>query len=202
MNLTETFNKKGKRLNDTLIQRMDRVYGPDESMKVEVREDTGRIKLLAGETVVIGAGDVLQLACLISHNTFFRIGDPATEQGNSLYPTSTKEDPNSHDTIQLPNSLSDDPAMLICEELKPSSSIKVPLICRGEMAGHHTILWLFVFKIVGSKEFVGFRYILQLNVFPSLNLKPIIRPSLTKEGFYILILEVKFSKLFSTSRCC
>ncbi|EGG09491.1 uncharacterized protein MELLADRAFT_104217 [Melampsora larici-populina 98AG31] len=213
MNLTQPLAKKGKRLNETLIQRMNELYEPDKSMKLEIKEDFGRIKvlsddlipieLLAGETIVsefeiknVGLGNVLRLACLISHDTFFRIGDPTTEQENFVYSTSPKDDLNLCNAIRLPNSISEDPPMPICDQLKPSESIKVPLICRGEMVGHHKTLWLFVFKIVGSEEFIGFRYVQRLNVLPSLNLKPIIRPSMIKEGFYVLTLEVNLLNCF------
>lgn len=47
--------------------------------------------------------------------------------------------PNTPTTIKLSNSA-----------LQPGKSIKVPLLCRGDAVGHHTLRWLFTFHGVVS----------------------------------------------------
>ncbi|KAG0147992.1 hypothetical protein CROQUDRAFT_41937 [Cronartium quercuum f. sp. fusiforme G11] len=204
--VSQKLKKKGRRLQNTLAERLGRVYGRDESMDVEVRPDGARVELegtslmpvelFAGESVMrqltiknVGSLGLRRLACVVSHHTFFRIGS-ASEGVSSIYSSRPSESEVTQTKIELPNELVNNPPVSICDVLGPSDSITVPVVCRGEVVGQHTTFWLFVFQVVESGEWCSFRHIQLLEVMPSLQLKPIIRQSIVMNGLYTLTLEV------------
>ncbi|MBW0563906.1 hypothetical protein O181_103621, partial [Austropuccinia psidii MF-1] len=204
----QSLKKKGKRLQNTLSERLSRVYSFDRSMQVYVRTEIPILEIMgfenfdkeiyAGKSVFreikiqnVGKVKMKNLQCVISHDSFFRICTPAEladQKRPTLYQTNcTPEDPL---IIETSNHLVNDSPALLATELEIDGRTRSLVLCRGEKVGQHNIYWLFTFQLATTGEFLTFRHVQHLLVVPSLEVRPFIRPSVTKNAFYLLIVEI------------
>lgn len=164
---TEMLIGRPKRLNSTREQLTQATYAPDTSLVVTVRSPIPLLAvsfaalpstLYAGEVrsaeiVVTNMGQVplAHLRGLCSHPSFalWRSDDqedvyaPAPAAGDA---SPTSRIPN-HLTPNTPFSIPlgspEDPAATV---LAPGASVSIPILCRADVQGHHTLCWLFVFQ--------------------------------------------------------
>ncbi|ORY80223.1 ER-golgi trafficking TRAPP I complex 85 kDa subunit-domain-containing protein [Leucosporidium creatinivorum] len=74
--------------------------------------------------------------------------------------------------------------------LQPGESIQVPILLRGDSVGAHTLRWFFTFHGVDDSELLTSRAAFKLQVLPSLDLKPSVRPSSSTTTPHVLSLEI------------
>ncbi|KAA1076176.1 hypothetical protein PGT21_035449 [Puccinia graminis f. sp. tritici] len=205
---SQKLKKKGKRLQATLIQRLGRVYTNDQSMQVRVRDEIPILEIVGSENLptTIYDGESLisrisirnsgqvglkDLRSVISHTSFFRFcsDSQSTTETSVLYEKSS-DDSSEQMILETPNHLLPESPALLAQDLKEGETIEASIVCRGEGVGQHTTCWVFVFRHATSGEILSFRHVQYLTVLPSLSIKPVIRPSLTPDPFYLLTLEL------------
>ncbi|KAI7956542.1 hypothetical protein MJO28_003637 [Puccinia striiformis f. sp. tritici] len=203
--------KKGKRLQSTLKERLGRIYTNDQSMQVRVREEVPILEILSPEnlpsTIYDGQSFISRISirnsgqvglkglkAVISHTSLFRFcsDSETTNETSLLYETSDESSSSSSNQIiiETPDHILPESPVLLAEDLKNDEHVEVSIVCRGEEVGRHATCWFFVFQHATSGEILKFRHVHHLTVLPSLTIKPLIRPSLTPDSFYLLTLQI------------
>ncbi|KAI8335602.1 ER-golgi trafficking TRAPP I complex 85 kDa subunit-domain-containing protein [Blakeslea trispora] len=209
------FNKKGKRLNRTKEEMMSVTYAPDRSLDILVTSPMPLLDLAfhhVPETIL--SGEVIQTVLEInnkgnkgmtalhlksSHPSFICVGHPE-EMDKDVY--GTLDEP---EHLQLENALFD--ASLISIPLpskdtetnpygviEPGSTTLVPLWIRGDRIGKHTFKLVFSYQSEEDNVMIAhrtLRYIVRIQVLPSLKINAFTRPSATAVNEYILGVEIE-----------
>ncbi|TPX31316.1 hypothetical protein SmJEL517_g05349 [Synchytrium microbalum] len=181
------FDKRGKRLNDTLPQRTSQVYGAESSLKLLVTAPMPLIDvafhswpskggsadpdggLLLGEVVQTvmeitnkGNRGLVDLRIKISHPTFLFVG--SSEQIDlPVYAPSINESK----MINVSNALTDPSVVSVNLPitdsvtgemiLGPNSTTLIPVWLRGESVGRHHMKFLFSYRSEDKNDKIGFR---------------------------------------------
>ncbi|KAL8283651.1 hypothetical protein RQP46_005446 [Phenoliferia psychrophenolica] len=207
---TETLVGRPKRLNATREQLTLATYAPDASLVVTVRSPIPLLAvsfddlpdtLYAGEVrfaslVVTNTGQVplSGLRGLCSHPSFalFRQDDQP-----SVYATS--EGVPAPEGTRIPNHLAPNTPFVIPlgsgSSLAPGASVSIPILCRADVQGLHTLCWLFVFQGEDASEHLTSRASHQLEVLASLSIRPFIRPGTSRKSPYTIGVEVTNSSV-------
>ncbi|KAI0830719.1 ER-golgi trafficking TRAPP I complex 85 kDa subunit-domain-containing protein [Trametes gibbosa] len=207
----ESLAVRGRRLNDTPIQRQDKVYAPDVLMTVEVEEaeqrlhahfvDDSHLNLAQGEYkhqrvwltnsgtrpirdiwVIGGEQDELWFdACNVDNTT-----DPSS---SSSAKTEVLHSSNSL-APRKPYRISLD-AIHSAPQLAPGEEMQLPFILHAAHHGEKDLSLLFVFRETEGSEFHSTRVTRRYEVKPILKVTTSARPSASANETYIINVEIE-----------
>ncbi|TPX46164.1 hypothetical protein SeMB42_g03809 [Synchytrium endobioticum] len=209
------FDKRGRRLNDSLLQRTSQIYAPDNSLKLAVTAPMPLVdvvfhsfppELLLGEVVKVimevtnkGNRGLIDLKVKMSHPSFMYIGNN-DQMELSAYPSCTDE----IGWITVPNALLNPSAVSVQlpttnaatgeNVLGPNSTTLIPIWLRGEHVGRHTFRFLFSYRSEDSNDKIGVRtsrLSMTADVIPSLRLDAFTRPSPRSLNDFVVGVEIE-----------
>lgn len=174
---TESLIKKPKRLNATRDQLVTPTYAEDTSLSVIIRSpipilsislDELPDNLYAGEArmtsiTLTNTGQValIDLKAICSHPSFILFQQHSSSSSSSSTLYNKQSVSNASSTISSPNYLIPNTPFQIPLESSTSSnlssleagaSVKVPILCRGDAGGNHSVKFLFTFLAVVSSR--------------------------------------------------
>ncbi|KAI8068329.1 ER-golgi trafficking TRAPP I complex 85 kDa subunit-domain-containing protein [Gongronella butleri] len=213
------FEKQGKRLNDTLAQRVTPTWAEDHTLDILVTLPMPLLDLqfhnvpdtmLSGQVVQAvmeinnkGNRGLTSLCLKTSHPNFCAVGHPQHMDAPVYEPDATATDRITCHTRSSPNQLMDPSVMLIPlpsdndqhQPVVPSGQTTlVPLWLRGDRIGSFTLQLLFSYQSEEENSAIAYRtlrYTLPLQVQPSLKINAFTRPSLATTDEYLLGIEIE-----------
>ncbi|KAL7285211.1 hypothetical protein ACG7TL_000304 [Trametes sanguinea] len=204
----ESLAVRGRRLNDTPVQRQGKVYAPDVLIKVEVEEagqrlhahfvDDRHLVLAQGEykhqllwLTNSGTRPISELWVLAGEEDELWIDGTESQEASSSSPPKTE-------VLQSSNSLAPrSPYRISLEaihsapQLAPGEAIQLPFILHAAHHGEQDLCMLFVFRENEGAQFHCARVTRRYEVKPILNVSASARPSASPDQMYILNLEVE-----------
>ncbi|KAJ3129473.1 Trafficking protein particle complex 8 [Nowakowskiella sp. JEL0407] len=215
--IIQPFVVKGKRLNDTIEARMDKMYKLDERLKLSVLQPMPVLDLeIHGvqETMISGQTEKLMLeinnkgnkglknlVVKISHPNFFAFGVSDGPDVDSYSPTSVSMNEkftsknllfnSSIVNIQLPNPEGESDGEGI---LGSGKTTLVPVWIRADKIGKYTFKFLFGYQSEDKNDKTSYRTFqltISTQIIPSLRINAFTRPSTKTLGEFILGVEVE-----------
>ncbi|KAI8835627.1 ER-golgi trafficking TRAPP I complex 85 kDa subunit-domain-containing protein [Chytriomyces cf. hyalinus JEL632] len=219
--ITISFNKRGRRLNDTQKQRSeDPVYAADNTLKLTVTAPmpvldvlfhsfpdvllSGQVERTVLEVNNKGNRGLKNLKMKLSHVSFFGVGD-AEQIDYPSYSSKPIPEMASQEILHITNKISDasivDISLLGEHEtsngegvLVSGSTTIIPVWVRGDKIGKHTFRFLFGYQSEDPNDKIGYRklqYSVFCQVYPSLKINAFTRPSTNVLSEFILGIEVE-----------
>ncbi|KAI0639808.1 ER-golgi trafficking TRAPP I complex 85 kDa subunit-domain-containing protein [Trametes polyzona] len=206
---TESLAVRGRRLNDTPLQRQGKVYAPDVLIKIEVEEagqrlhahfvDDRHLTLAQGEykhqrvwLTNSGTRPIKELWVLAGED------DELCFDASSGDSTASSSSPPKTEVVQSSNSLAPrQPYPISLEaihsapELSPGEEVQLPFILHAAHHGEKDLCLLFVFREAEGTAFHSARVTRRYEVKPIMQVSTSARPSASGEQMYIVNVEVE-----------
>ncbi|KAI0361180.1 hypothetical protein OH77DRAFT_1417397 [Trametes cingulata] len=208
--VTESLAVRGRRLNDTPVQRQGKVYAPDVMIRVEVEEagqrlhahfvDDRHLVLAQGEykhqrvwLTNSGTRPISELWVLAGEEDELWIDGSAAD-----VPEASSSSPPKHELLQTSNSLAPrQPYRVSLEaihsapQLAPGEEVQLPFILHAAHHGEQDLSLLIVFRERGDAPFHSTRVTRRYEVRPILKATTSARPSASLDQTYIVNVEVE-----------
>ncbi|KAI5480856.1 (transport protein particle) complex protein Trs85 [Pseudohyphozyma bogoriensis] len=150
----------------------------------------GEVKLVNITVVNAGEVDLVDLRSLCSHPSFALFLPPSPAVDVVYAPSQKRNDA----PIKIPNQLVPNTPFSISlgpsNTLAPGASVTIPFLLRGDAQGSHTLKWLFGFRGSADPELLISRSSHKLEVLPSLDIRPLIRPGHSLATPFLIGLEI------------
>ncbi|TBU62053.1 ER-golgi trafficking TRAPP I complex 85 kDa subunit-domain-containing protein [Dichomitus squalens] len=209
LSATDSLAVRGRRLNDTPIQRQGKVYAPDVLIKVEVEEAGQRLHahFVDGRHLVLAQGEYKHQRIWLTNS--------GTRPVSELWLLAGEEDelwidleddnadpssstPPKFETLQSPNSLAPRrPYRIPIErlhsspQLAPGDEMQLPFILHAAHHGEQDLCILFVFRESNSAPFHCTRVTRRYEVRPILKVTTSMRPSGSSDHMYTIGVEIE-----------
>ncbi|KAH9944035.1 ER-golgi trafficking TRAPP I complex 85 kDa subunit-domain-containing protein [Epithele typhae] len=203
---TESLAVRGRRLNDTPIQRQGKVYAPDTLIKVEVEEAGQRLyaHFVDDRHLVLAQGEYKRQSVWLTNSGTRPIRDLWVLAGeDDAVWIETNNEPSSStapkvEMFQTTNSLAPrTPFRIPLEtvhtgpELAPGEEVQLPFVLHAAHHGEHDLSMLFVFRESKDAMFHCARVVRQYEVRPIIQITTSVRPSASLDQSYIVGVEVE-----------
>ncbi|KAI0652274.1 ER-golgi trafficking TRAPP I complex 85 kDa subunit-domain-containing protein [Trametes meyenii] len=207
---TESLAVRGRRLNDTPMQRQGKVYAPDVLTKVEVEEAGQRLHahFVDDRHLVLAQGEYKHQRVWLTNSGTRPISELwvlAGEEdelwvdvvsGDSTEASSSS--PSKFEVLRSTNSLAPRKPYRIsldvihtAPQLAPGEEVQLPLILHAAHHGEQDLCVLFVFRESGDAPFHCTRVTRRYEVKPILKVNTSARPSASLDQTYVLNVEVE-----------
>lgn len=198
---TESLVRKPTRLSDTRDQLKTATYVADVSLAVTIQPPVPILNVsLEQLPAQLGAGEMRRVALRVTNCGqvgLTRLRAVCGEPSVALFLTEGEEvgsvSAEGRERVTVSNSLSAGGSTVLPlggDVLAPGASVEVPLLLRGDSAGHHTLRWMFAFQPDDGTATLTSRASHQLEVVPTLDIRAFVRPGATAGNAHMLAIEV------------
>ncbi|KII93831.1 hypothetical protein PLICRDRAFT_36073 [Plicaturopsis crispa FD-325 SS-3] len=201
--LSEPLAIRGRRLQETALQRQSVMYAPDVLMNVEVEEASQRllIDFVDDERLELAQGECKQLRLWISNEGTRNIGETWLVAGvaDEVWVDHSTQDPSSS-TVDTPstteifhsdNRLAPRQPHHVPLSLPPGDSTQVPITIHAGNLGEHALRILFVYREKDGQSFRSVRLTRHYAVRPIFEVSARSQPSRSLEHLFLINLELE-----------
>ncbi|KAM5531871.1 hypothetical protein V8D89_014425 [Ganoderma adspersum] len=206
---SESLAVRGRRLNDTPVQRQGKVYAPDVLIKVEVEEAGQRLHahFVDDRHLILAQGEYKHQRVWLTNSGTRPISELWLLSGQedevwvdmeSDNPEPSSSSPPTHEILQSTNSLAprkpyriDLESIHSAQQLAPGEEVQLSFILHAAHQGEQDLSILFVFRESDSAPFHCTRVTRRYEVKPLLKLTPFMRPSGSPDQAYVIGVQVE-----------